>query len=846
MKGERTMKEYGAPISWLAWERNSGGWHVPREAFGTIRSAEAELVIDSRCTAVSVGINIGFEGYYAARLAPAAEVGKETDYRLTLERKDDIELPLADCLLSECGTGIRQGEPFVLGIRMNACTLFAYLNGQLLMEVRDPWEPLLVQGQAGIHFVPEHSCQIRAFRYEGDLLPEKAPRGQTAVPCRFETDFSRSGDERYWLQRGDHAPWQLQETEEGRVFGCESTEGYTETWLHVFEKDPAVHCVFKATAAEEGGCFGLFVRSSPETAYLKTGYDFSKHCWYMTSTPSETDKTVQTLYQSRECGFTTDEWHRLDLETRGRSVCLSLDGMPVLRTDAAEHTGVGRLGVYARGCGVLLKYFACELPCGLPPQPGVTVYTLPTRKNAASMEVEDLGNGTLLGLTKVGLMLSVDEGRSFRPLPEENPYQGADPQGQYQSVLHRGNGTFLQTRLPSFEVLSSDDCISWEHVGYVVPDVGNRSGLFHTAAMREITLPDGRKRLFLPISWRVNLRPGDGYADTWKICRADTGEILTGDREHPRQKTVKRAQGHFTEFYYSDDDGRNWRKSETTSRDLLPVRPALMDAYSWAEPKVIQCPDGTLCSYYSRNRMGCMQYLVSHDFGVTWQGPFPVPQMQCAASSYGIEKDPYEKDTWYLAWVNSAPIVRGSLQGRFRVSLARSYDGIHWQFLVDLERIPVCYSDYAASYVPLFHIVDPSVTVMKDYLIVTFGRSSRSEVSESGLWQYHHSQRVRVVRVEKQFLSEKSWDNATLADSAFPQSIRIRQLPRKTEYRVNEPLSLEGGLAEETLLNGETEVKPMDALRLPVPPDMTTPGEKTVRLYEMNGYFHCDFSITVR
>ena len=840
------MKKYEAPISWLEWERDGGGWFVPKGSYGVIRSAVAELVIDSRCAAVSVGIGIGFDGYYAARLAPAAEAGRETDYILTLERKDDIDLPLADCFLSECGKSIRPGEPFSLGISRKDHTLFAYLNGQLLMEAQDPWGPLPTRGRAGVRFTPEHCCEIRAFRFEGEALPEPARHAQTPVPCRFETDFSRDGDEKYWLQSRDAAPWQLKETEDGRVFGCRYAEKYSESWLHVFEEDPTVHCVFKAIPGTEGGCFGLFVRSSPETAYLKAGYDFSRRRWYMASTDSETDKTIQTLYQSRECALSPDEWHRLDLETRGRSVCLCLDGMPVLRTDAAEHTGVGRLGVYARECGVLLKYFACELPFGLPPQPGVTAYTPVLEKNAASMEVEDLGNGTLLGLTKVGLMLSEDDGMSFRALPGENPYRGTDPQGQYQSVLHREDGTFLQTRLPAFEVLSSDDCVHWEHVGCVVPDGEKRNGLFHTAAMREITLPDGGKRLFLPISWRVNLRPGDSYADTWKIWQPDTGKVSTGDRRHPRQKNAKRPQGHFTEYYYSDDGGRNWKKSETTSRDLLPVRPALMDAYSWAEPKVIQCPDGTLCSCYSRSRMGCVQYILSHDSGVTWQGPFPIPQMQCAGSSYAIEKDPYEKNTWYLVWVNSAPLERGNLQGRFRVSLARSHDGIHWKFLADLERVPVCYSDFAASHSPLFHIVDPSVTVMKDYLLVTFGRSSRSEASENGLWQYHHSQRVRVVRAEKQYLTEKSWDAATVTDLTFPQRVRIRQLPRKTVYRVNEPLSLEGGLAEETLLNGETVRKPMDALMMPVPPDMTVPGEKTVRLYEPDGYFHCEFTIEVR
>lgn len=101
----------------------------------------------------------------------------------------------------------------------------------------------------------------------------------------------------------------------------------------------------------------------------------------------------------------------------------------------------------------------------------------------------------------------------------------------------------------------------------------------------------------------------------------------------------------------------------------------------------------------------------SFDFGESWHNVGIIPQMQCARSSFGIAEDPQPKGTWYVAWVNDSPRIRGQIFSRTRLSLALTRDGKNWEFLTDVERFGECYPDGAVVGAnPLYQIVDPSVS----------------------------------------------------------------------------------------------------------------------------------------
>ncbi|WP_158640573.1 hypothetical protein [Anseongella ginsenosidimutans] len=77
---------------------------------------------------------------------------------------------------------------------------------------------------------------------------------------------------------------------------------------------------------------------------------------------------------------------------------------------------------------------------------------------------------------------------------------------------------------------------------------------------------------------------------------------------------------------------------------------------------------------------------------------------------------------------------------RSRLGLARSYDGIHWEYMMDVERwISPARKDRRV----ITQILDPSLTATDKYLYVTIGRSDRA--GESG----HNHQRLRFYRIEK-------------------------------------------------------------------------------------------------
>ena len=145
--------------------------------------------------------------------------------------------------------------------------------------------------------------------------------------------------------------------------------------------------------------------------------------------------------------------------------------------------------------------------------------------------------------------------------------------------------------------------------------------------------------------------------------------------------------------------------------------------------------------------------------------------MQCAKSSFSVMQDPYEKGTYYMAFVNDRSWSRGNVSPRTRFTLARSYDGKNWEFLCDLERFATRIADdYPGIYVPLFQVVDPVVTVFRDYIIVDSGISARQSIEEckpGSTKAVHHEQRTGIIRIEKSKLVAKPWNEYSISDMSL-------------------------------------------------------------------------------
>ena len=83
------------------------------------------------------------------------------------------------------------------------------------------------------------------------------------------------------------------------------------------------------------------------------------------------------------------------------------------------------------------------------------------------------------------------------------------------------------------------------------------------------------------------------------------------------------------------------------------------------------------------------------------------------------------------------------MNGRTRISLARSQDGKTWNYLGDGEYMSLRFADEMQHlYIPLFQILDPSITVTEKYVYLTYGISMHSakEAIPGDLKMVHHIQ----------------------------------------------------------------------------------------------------------
>ena len=72
-------------------------------------------------------------------------------------------------------------------------------------------------------------------------------------------------------------------------------------------------------------------------------------------------------------------------------------------------------------------------------------------------------------------------------------------------------------------------------------------------------------------------------------------------------------------FFYSDDDGKNWRESPTVLRCPVPSAAGLQ------ETGICELPDGRLMAF-SRTQFGCQYTAFSLDGGIGWTQPQPEPR----------------------------------------------------------------------------------------------------------------------------------------------------------------------------------------------------------------------------
>ena len=747
------------------FERAFDGWHLCRDYHGSATSVEATITYEKENFFLGVGMNITFEGSYQLRLTDKsfAETGM---YKFYICKKTYLPYGLCSIQIHPEDYGIAKGKPFTLRLERDGVQFIGYLNGQELLRYDDNDMPKThVAGGCGVWIHPENGATFSDFSCEGEEIPlpakEGVPTSEHAV--EYEMDLEHvleGGSVPCWSVEPRDEAWKVALKQGLKVYRSPQNVKFNQVHLHAFEKDPYIRMEFSTEDVSGNGAFGLLIRHAPHTAYVKIGYDIQKGCWFIEDVPEFYDCKSQR-FESDIWELSNDKTYQLEVCTCVDKVTILVDGVELLTSTGLRHTGFGRIGLFSVNTSFDVHSFYAKLPHACPVLDGVVKTYVDDEHFAASTEIEETPDGKLVGICKdlyprtdktynTAIYRSHDKGLTFEKVLPGEDYSGLDTLGAYQSVLRMKNGKYIQVLLNRKTLVQeSDDMIHWKDIGQVCSDedydhIKQTKGhiMFHVNSFAEYANADGKTRIFLP------------FAESSKVCDPSTQKIITK---------------HDTVVYYSDDNGHTWIRPQNTAYDAM-VAAGFAELEDFAESKIVKCSDGSLRLYNSRNGARFMCYIESHDFGVTWEGFNTIRELQCARSSFGVVEDPYNPGVYYMAWVNDKTLYRNGSHGRTRMSLARSYDGKNWHFVGDAEYTSLRYADdMNYLYLPIFQILDPSVTVTKDYVYVTYGISAFLDRGDTvgQLKHVHHEQRPALTRFEKAKLRDLPWDETNVNDMSF-------------------------------------------------------------------------------
>ena len=639
----------------------------------------------------------------------------------------------------------------------------------------------------------------------------------TTYSDNFE-DEEAGTDPSHWIEEPNVNAWQVYNRSGKLVYGTQNT-GLTYTWLHTFESDPVVSMDFMVRNVDAKARLEFLTRytQADEHGKVAVGYDASAQKWYIYSCQGE-DFLPRKVYSASTYELTAEKWYNVTIKENGNKVWVYVDNELVIADAGVEMTSFGRIGVLAEHMYLYVDNVNYSMPHSGAVNDGIMeeVWDDAVYSNFNNLEIESLGDDKLIGYRSNARYISEDKGATWS-LNQTNYYTElkAGDNASYTSALQLGNGEFLMVYADTYDVLYSDDNMAtWKVVGCVSTELATlnsvahgaikvaKSAVIHTNSLKKFTLKDGTVRIFLPIAINVDTQNA-------------------------------RSNGMYTRIFYSDDFGVTWNESTNDTRDVTPGYEAnsTTETYTWAEAKMWQCSDGTLCLSNTRDYYG-LTYTESHDGGVTWEGLKSLPYIQNAVSSHDVVEDPNNPGTYYMVCLQDKCETDGWACPRERLILAKSTDGRNWKYVMDIER----YTNYefdgywlSGTNRDLFQMLDPSINIIDGYMYISFGRSYKQLVNAD-----HNYQQMRLVRIEMDKLPEtKGWDASNVADPTRASKLEI-ETEAQTVFGLNDTFSMDGTIRE-TDFDGNVAIKSMELFDLvSETPDMSKSGIYTVTL--MNKY----------
>lgn len=528
------------------------------------------------------------------------------------------------------------------------------------------------------------------------------------VTVSFDTD------EGYFNEDDGESNWRY---ENGKY--VTDAQGYASSYLHVYEKN----VTYKATltyTAENDGVMGILTRVNSYKAYIKTGYDFKEGEWYIES------RDGKDYYLNRAASAKADivpgTAYELVLTLLGDKATLTVNGEAVITDAIVDHVSPGRVGVYAENASVSVDNIEITLVSGQG-----TVW-----KNVYHTRIPGefyLEGGTVTEMKDGSLIYTHQSGTTYKSLDDGKSWQKTDKwlddTFSYLNLIRLPNGDLLHIVTRNVDGknykasrTSSDEGKTWVDGGIIC---------------------DGK--------YKVTSTAGAGNMND-KIMLTKDGRILYCQAyESTKESGLVDGRYIFCRYYFSDDNGMTWYKSETDSWEIEGIENEIY----FGENKLLECADGTIRMYASWHMLGCVVYSESTDGGKTF-GPIQyLYNMPTPTSSMQFVKDEYADNdyTYYMVWLNAEIQTTNTHTPRSRLSLAKTTDGKNWVYLGDVMRWE---STYMSGTTIINHVVDPFIKTTEDYIICGTGFAEGTKEYGEGGPSAHQGQRQNIFTIRKDTL----------------------------------------------------------------------------------------------
>jgi len=536
------------------------------------------------------------------------------------------------------------------------------------------------------------------------------------APEKYTDDFS--SDKGYFTEENGKHNWQI----ENGVLKVSAGDETELIYLHAWEANTTFKARVRITELNPpNSIFGLMLRYSAAEAYTRCGVFAVSGYWFIDSKECADFPCLRQCMEGHP--IEVGRWYDLEYKVEGSLGRITLDGEIIAEVDGLSHITPGRPAIFAERISIEVDSVDISFDSGESTLwKGCKHNILPDNQYREGGTVIEMADKTLTyQYSARHTFTSKDNGATWQRAELWNDVMG------YCNMLRLINGDIVkmaQINGGVYCMRSSDDGKSWATVSRIC----------------DLAYVD-------PVS---GLSAGGGNMNDKVTQSATTGRIFYS-LNHQTKTAFPDGREVFCEFFYSDDNGDSWSRSDTASWDIVGN-----ENQRWfGECKILECDDGTFRMYNSWNAYGCVVYADSKDGGKTFGELHKMPELVCARSSMQFFRDPYADNdtTYYMVLVYSRVEKRDadSPFGRSRLALFRSENGKDWDFLGDFWRWEHNYSYNG----PIAHLVDPFVTVTKDHVIAGSGVSEQLEIEGAGDYPGHHAQRQHIWSVPKSALNKK-------------------------------------------------------------------------------------------